>query len=279
MRARGLVMGLTTVLGLARRGFFIPYRYAAEVSSSGRGKPYRAVDQLFAASRGAFEEVLGLVDGYAAELGAIGGAPPPQPRWDQDWFPRLDAAVAYALVRRHEPRRVVEVGSGHSTRFIARAVADGGLETEVSAIDPAPRAALDGLAVARIRATAQRAGRDAFAALAEGDMLVVDSSHVLMPGSDVDFLLNCVLPELPAGVLVHFHDVFLPWDYPAEWVWRGYNEQQAIAALLLGARYDVVFASRYVATEMGEAVRRTVVADLPLVAGAHESGLWLRKRA
>ena len=55
-----------------------------------------------------------------------------------------------------------------------------------------------------------------------------------MPGTDVDFLLNRILPALPAGVLVHVHDVFLPDDYPADWEWRGYNEQLGVAALIQG---------------------------------------------
>src|SRR5204863_425837 len=76
-----------------------------------------------------------------------GHAPPPAPRWDQDWFPRLDAAAAYTMVRTLGPKRIVEVGCGHSTRFMARAVADGRLATSIIAIDPAPRAKLEGLNV------------------------------------------------------------------------------------------------------------------------------------
>ena len=78
----------------------------------------------------------------ARRLAALDHLPqsPRLARWDQDWFPRLDAAIAYSLVRERKPRRIVEVGSGHSTRFLAEAIADGGLATELTAIDPAPRA-------------------------------------------------------------------------------------------------------------------------------------------
>src|SRR6185503_4717515 len=75
---------------------------------------------------------LSSIENYRAELEAIGFEPPPAPRWNQDWFPRLDAAAAYAMVRITQPRRIVEVGSGHSTRFLARAVADGGLATRIT---------------------------------------------------------------------------------------------------------------------------------------------------
>ena len=276
MTARGLAMGLVTVLGLARRGFFIPYRYAARLPA-GSGAPYGPVAELFAASADAFHDTLAAIEAVAEALEALGEGAPPAPRWGQDWFPRLDAAALYALVRRRTPGRIVEVGAGHSTRFIARAVADGGLACHHTVIDPAPRAVIEGLPLALVRAPLQEAGLEAFRALGPGDMVVIDSSHVLMPGSDVDFLLNRALPLLPPGVLVHFHDVFLPWDYPAEWAWRGYNEQVALGALLLGGGYRPLFSSRYALGEMSEAVMATVVARLPLAEGAHESSLWLRK--
>ncbi|MFQ5775761.1 MAG: class I SAM-dependent methyltransferase [Kiloniellaceae bacterium] len=277
-RRRRLWFGLLTVLGASRRGFFIPHRYAARLPAAGRRPPYRAVEALFAGHRGRFREVLGWIDAAADGLLRIGGQPAPAPRWDQSWFPRLDAATAYALVRRFAPRLIVEVGCGHSTRFLTRAVADAGIETRIVAIDPAPRADPSGLPVELRRATVQDAGAKAFSALGPGDLLFIDSSHVLMPGSDVDFLLGRVLPALPAGVLVQVHDIFLPDDYPAAWDWRGYNEQLGVQPLLLGGRWEVVFASHYVATRMADALRASVAGRLPLPAGACESSLWLRAR-
>jgi hypothetical protein len=117
-----------------------------------------------------------------------------------------------------------------------------------------------------------------FARLAAGDILFIDSSHILMPGTDVDFLLNEVLPTLPAGVLLHLHDIFLPDDYPASWGWRGYNEQAAIAALLDG-RWEPLFASRYVVTRLSSLIRDGVIPQLPLLPGAFETSLWLTRRA
>jgi hypothetical protein len=94
----------------------------------------------------------------------------------------------------------------------------------------------------------------------------------------VDRLLNHVLPGLPAGALVHVHDVFLPDDYPADWAWRGYNEQLAIAALLQGGGWQPLFASHFVATRHADWLTSGVVARLPLAPGAREASLWLRKR-
>ena len=277
--------GLLTLLGVAERGFFIPCRTAGEAPPPGARPPYAAIEERLAACEEQFRDILALCAGYAADLQRIGEAPPPAPRWTQDWFPRLDAAVAYSLLRKLGPARVVEVGSGHSTRFLRRAVADGHLATRITAIDPAPRADIGaaaangngGAAMTLLRSSVQAAGEAPFEELAAGDMLLIDSSHVLMPGSDVDFLLGRVLPRLPAGVHVQFHDIFLPDDYPADWGWRGYNEQLGVAALLAGGNWDIVFASHYVASRMTMDLAASMLGRLPLSQGSHESSLWLVK--
>ena len=275
MNLRHLWFGLSTVTGLGRRGFFIPYRYAESVAP--RQSVYDAIAERFAACESEFSRTLETIEDVAAALIALNGpAPAPAPRWQQDWFPRADGAAAYALVRRHQPARIVEVGSGHSTRFLAQAIADGEFPCAFTAIDPAPRAAIDSLPIDVQRRTVQRVDTSVFAALVAGDVLFIDSSHIMMPGTDVDVLFNRVLPGLPAGVLVHIHDVFLPDDYPSTWQWRGYNEQLAVAALLQGGRFSPMWSSRYVATRMQDAVAASVLARLPLPPGAFESSLWLR---
>lgn len=269
---------MPTVLGLARRGYFIPARYAGAMPASGSLPPYEPLETVLAGSAATFERWLARIDDHAVALGAIGSDAPPAPRWDQDWFPRMDAAIAYAIARAEKPARIVEIGCGHSTRFFARAVADEGLATAITAIDPAPRADLAGLPqVTLVRAALHETDLAAFAELTAGDILAIDSSHILMPGTDVDVLLNRILPTLPAGVLVHVHDVFLPDDYPADWAWRGYNEQQGVAPLLVGGGWRIEFASHYVATRMARQAGATVLGRLPLRDGAHEASLWLRK--
>ena len=274
---RRLALGLPTVLGLARRGFFIPYRYASEVAAPEQRPPYHPIETMMSAREDAFRELIAAIDGYAGDLEAIGGEPPPAPRWRQHWFPRLDAACAYTLVRQHGPARLVEVGAGHSTRFFARAVADGGHPTRITVIDPAPRADITRIGVEALRGTIQRVGDAPFATLAPGDVLSIDSSHILMPGTDVDILLNRVLPALPVGVLVHIHDMFLPDDYPPAWSWRGYNEQLGVAALLQGGGWRILWSSRYVTTRLADGLEATVVARLPLAPDAYEASLWLEK--
>ncbi len=220
-------------------------------------------------------------DRYAREWGRFAGRPaPPTPRFDQDWFPGLDAALLYGVVRVRRPARIVEVGSGHSTRFAARAVLDAALQTEFIAIDPQPRAAIEALAptVDFRRATIQDIDLVLFDRLRSGDILFIDSSHILMPGSDVDILFNRVLPRLAAGVLVHIHDVFLPDPYPPEWEWRGYNEQNVAAALIEGGGYRLIAASRFIETRMRAAYARDFAALPPSPPGAMASSLWLEKR-
>lgn len=276
---RRLRSGLPTVLGLNPQGFFIPYRYAGSLPPPETRPGYPALEALFDESAPMFMDWLGAIESFSESLLAIGDvAPAPAPRWNQDWFPRLDAAIAYTVVRQKASRRIVEIGSGHSTRFFARAIADGRLNTEILAIDPAPRAALEGLRrVTLDRRTVQEVGLAPFGGLAAGDILTIDSSHILMPGSDVDLLLNTVLPTLPPGAIVHFHDIFLPDGYPSLWDWRGYNEQLGVAALLMGGAWQPMFASHHVVTRMNDACRASVVSRLPLLDGALESSLWLEK--
>jgi predicted O-methyltransferase YrrM len=217
--------------------------------------------------------LLAEIEALAGDLERIGSEPPPHPRWTQDWFPRLDAAAAYAMVRATRPKRIVEVGSGHSTRFLARAVRDGGFDTAITAIDPAPRASFKGLGISWIARPVQEAGDAPFRSLAANDILFIDSSHQVKPGSDLEHLFGEVLPRLAPGVRVHFHDIFLPDDYPRSWEWRRYNEQAAVKALLAAA-YAQEFSSH-------QTLKRDrlqgVLARLPLLPDALESSLWLRK--
>jgi predicted O-methyltransferase YrrM len=182
------------------------------------------------------------------------------------------------MVRGGNPRRIVEIGSGHSTRFLARAVADGGTAAEIVAIDPAPRASLAELGVRHEAVLLSHADPALFTALRPGDILFIDSSHVAMPGTDVDRIVNDLLPRLPAGLLVHIHDVLLPDGYPADWAWRGYNEQSLVGALIQGGGYELLFASHWIATRRPDWLAGGVVARLPLMRGARETSLWLRKR-
>lgn len=268
-RWRRLALGLPTVLGATPRGWFLPHRYARLLPPPGSQPPYPVIETLFHRAEAAFAAVLDDIDRHAAALESM------RPLLDQAWFPSLDSAAAYALVRERKPRHIIEVGSGHSTRVLAKA--SGGLG-EIVAIDPAPRADIAGLpGVTIVASTVQSAPTDAFSALGPGDLLFIDSSHILMPGSDVDVLFGRVLPTLPKGSLVHLHDIFLPFDYPEIWGWRNYNEQLGVLPLLASGAWRPLFSSVWVERRMADRLARSVVPRLPRPADAIPASLWLEK--
>jgi predicted O-methyltransferase YrrM len=154
-----------------------------------------------------------------------------------------DAELLWAMVRRLRPAKVVEVGSGASSRIMAEALGrnevDGAAPCHVTVIDPEPRldeairASVDQVLARPV----QQVGLEAFEALAAGDLLFIDSTHVVATGSDVAFVLLQVLPRLAPGVVVHAHDVFLPHEYPRSWVVDDHvfwNEQHLLQGLLSG---------------------------------------------
>ena len=107
-----------------------------------------------------------------------------------------------------------------------------------------------------------------------GDILLIDSSHIAMPGSDVDWVINNILPSLPKGVLVHFHDIFLPDDYPSAWRWREYNEQIPVSALMAGGRVTPFFSSHVVRKYLPESLAKLGFAWIPLELNSFETSLW-----
>jgi hypothetical protein len=156
------------------------------------------------------------------------------PRWMNLWFTSLDAIALYGMLARHDPRLMIEVGSGNSTKFARHAITRRKLRTRLISIDPEPRAEVDQLCDEVIRAPAETVDPALFAKLKAGDILFIDSSHRSLENSDVTMLFLEVLPELAPGVIVHIHDIYLPFDYPPQSEGLMYNEQYLLAALLLG---------------------------------------------
>jgi hypothetical protein len=270
------LIAIATTLGIAQGGVFVPHRYAASLRPP---STYRNLEPIFAAAEPAMAEVLAAVDRYEDIVERFNGAKPPAPRWGQDWFPGLDGAAAYAIVRAGRPRRILEIGSGHSTRFMAQAVADGEMETEIHCVDPAPRADISALPVRLRRRTLQETNLGTLPDLAAGDVLFVDSSHLALPGSDVDLLFSEIIPALEPGVLVHVHDVLLPDGYPRAWDWRAYSEHQVVAAWLASGGLEPLFSSHFTRTRLAGRVAQSAAARIPVSPGAHETSLWCVKRS
>lgn len=159
-------------------------------------------------------------------------------------FESVDGELLYGLVRRTRPKRIVEVGSGWSTLCSLGALRrneKNGSPGRIEAIEPFPydfvrEAGEHPLVDLRITAL-QDVPLETFTTLEPGDILFIDSSHVLRTGSDVQYEFLEVLPRVPPGVLVHVHDIFLPYEYPREWLvdeHRFWNEQYLLQAFLVG---------------------------------------------
>ncbi|RCK46712.1 class I SAM-dependent methyltransferase [Thalassospira profundimaris] len=277
-RMRRWKLGLKTLFGKEPAGYFIPYRYASETQKAVGHPTYPAIETMMEQAAPTMKAWLTKAAQYQDAFASFGNATPPEPRWQQSWFPRLDGMMAYVFTREFRPNRIVEIGSGHSTRFYHRAIRDGELATDFHAIDPAPRADIAKLPITIERAIVQKADPAVFATLAGSDILSIDSSHILMPGTDVDLLFSTVIPVLPSGTIIHIHDITLPDDYPEIWQWRGYNEQQGVASLLAGNGFEVLWSSAYATTRLGGLIEKSIANGIHLPDGALETSLWLRKK-
>lgn len=201
-------------------------------------------------------------------------------------FSWLDARALFVLLRAWQPRRIIEVGSGYSSLLIAdvnRRFLDGNVD--FSCIEPYPRPFLQrGVpGIGRlIEQTVQQVPLDEFARLEAGDVLFIDSSHVAKTGSDVNYLLFDVLPTLAPGVRIHVHDIFLPHDYPPDWVLgenRSWNEQYVLRALLMyaAAAFRVEFGCAYAFHAMPDRVVKALAH--PKGHGFGGGSFWFTKLA
>jgi predicted O-methyltransferase YrrM len=172
---------------------------------------------------------------------------PVEPCWHNGWFQGLDATALYCLLATTRPKRYIEVGSGNSTRFARRAVSDHGLATTIWSIDPQPRVEVDGLCDRVIRQPFETVDLAMYEELEAGDICFFDGSHRSFENSDATVGLVEVLPRLAPGVLVHVHDIFLPWDYPPQLSAQYWSEQYLLATLLLsgGDLVEVVLPNFY----------------------------------
>lgn len=181
-------------------------------------------------------------------------------------FGYSSACLLHAVLRDLRPARVVEVGAGMSTLLIAAALRANGQPSELVSIDPYPAATLDQLpadSARMIRQPVECVGLDQFRALADGDLLFIDSSHVVRTGGDVNFLYLDVLPRLASGVVVHIHDIQLPYEYPKVYAAQRdapryfWTEQYLLQAFLsLNPCYEVTLAGHYLQREHQEEFMR-----------------------
>jgi hypothetical protein len=197
-----------------------------------------------------------------------------------------DGPMLYAMVRKFEPDRIIEVGSGESTAVTLAAARkneqESGTTTEITAVEPYPDEALrelargnDGLTVLESRA--EDVDVSEYCRLESGDFLFIDSSHTLTVGNDVAHLYLKVLPQLPDGVCVHSHDIRFPAEYPKEWILdehRFWTEQYLLQAFLMfNETFEVLWAGNHMSDQYPEELERSLP-NYRSSAEADDGGGW-----
>lgn len=173
------------------------------------------------------------------------------------FFQSVDGEILYCMIRHSKPKRIFEIGSGNSTYLSAQAIHrnkdEGGHECELIVVDPYSndvlKAGFPGLSKLILKEV-QDIPTSEFSNLEENDILFIDSSHALKIGSDVQArALLEILPRLNQGVIVHFHDIFMPAEYPKKWVLEDckfLNEQYVLQAFLAFNRsFEVQWAGSF----------------------------------
>jgi hypothetical protein len=230
----------------------------------GFGKPpHQKLHEIIDRGRERYKRYLNSFFTYKEDLRKIDALPPEnaesaEPYWINQWLSGLDAVAIYSLLCMQAPKTYLEVGSGNSTRFAARAVRDHKLGTRIVSIDPNPRTEVDRICDEIIRQPVEDVDLAVFDGLEAGDILFIDNSHRSFTNSDATVVFLDVLPRLKPGVLVEFHDIFLPSDYPPQWHWRFFSEQYLLACYLLaeGSKLEIILPNFFIVfdKELGELI-------------------------
>jgi predicted O-methyltransferase YrrM len=199
---------------------------------------------------------------------------------DNRMFGLSDAAVLHSMLRYLQPKRYIEVGSGFSSAM-ALDTADRYLpELELTLIEPHPERLMELLRsadrerITMIRSGVQDVPMETYQQLSAQDVLFIDSTHVAKAGSDVNWLLFQVIPKLSPGVVVHFHDIFWPFEYPEVWLRekRAWNELYMLRAYLSGhSSLRVMLFNSW----LWQAEPELVLGALPQAAEEQPGSLWL----
>lgn len=197
-------------------------------------------------------------------------------------YESVDAEILHCMIRAYKPKRIFEIGSGYSTRVSAEALLKNGDGGELVAFEPYPhlvlRAGFPGL-TRLVQKKIQDVPLETFDALEANDILFIDSSHAASTGSDVVREYLEIIPRLKPGVLVHIHDIFLPRDYPKDWVLkehRFWNEQYLLQAFLaFNANFEVLWAGQYMHMRHPEALTAAFASYDP--ATVSPGSFWIRR--
>lgn len=194
-------------------------------------------------------------------------------------YESVDAELLYAIVRRYEPSRVVELGSGYSTLIVREALARVGRSADevLRTYDPYRSPLLPPEAPV-VDMHAQAVPEDVFTELGAGDLLFVDTSHTVKVGGDVNHIVLDLLPILKSGVIVHFHDIFLPYPYSRQHLEGAHfwAEQYLLQAFLTGnSEWEVLLGGYALARAYPDRLAAAVPSFGP---GVNPGAFWIRRR-
>jgi hypothetical protein len=195
-------------------------------------------------------------------------------------FDGTDALVAYCMVRHFQPRLIIEVGSGFSSLVLGAAAAENDSASIIS-IEPFPREFLR-KGFPGLRSLIEKKVQDIdltfFSQLESGDILFIDSSHTVKIGGDVNYLFLEVMPRLKPGVIVHVHDIFLPFDYRRDWVldeFRFWTEQYLLQAFMMfNSEFEVLMANSY----LNHYHQEDLKAAFPNLPSWEGGSFWIRRK-
>jgi predicted O-methyltransferase YrrM len=205
-----------------------------------------------------------------------------------DFYRELDAAIYYALLRENKPTKVIEIGCGYSTQISALALYKNqqeGKTGKIICIEPYPESQLTeaNLEVELITERVENIDLKVFAQLAAGDILFIDSTHTVKFSSDVCREILEILPTISSGVLIHFHDIFFPYDYPPKWLIeerRAWNEQYMLEAFMAyNHSFEILLANHLLSVDYPQEVAK-IWQDVSNWQGQyHRCGsFWIRKK-
>ncbi len=222
----------------------------------GHGKPpHRALYKIIDANREIYRNLINKSLSYKDKIWAIQDSSKEtdstKPSWNNGFLPGLDIIGIYTFISEFKPKRYIEIGSGNSTKVAYKAKTEQKLVTEIISIDPMPRAEIDNLASRVIREPFENIDINILNELDKDDILFVDNSHRILPNSDSMVFYLEILPRLKKGVIVHIHDIYLPYDYPQFMCDRFYSEQYGLAMYLLAdpERYDTILPNYFISED------------------------------
>lgn len=157
----------------------------------------------------------------------------------------------YSLICLKKPKIYFEIGSGNSTKFAKKAIMDHDLNTKIVSVDPHPRTKIDPISDTVVRRPLEEVDLNVFNTLKAGDVLFFDRAHHCFMNSDVTVFFLDVLPRLPSGIIIHIHDIHLPYDYPPERSLHYESEQYFLATMLLaeGGKMKIGLPNKFIVND------------------------------